>query len=999
MKPLPTNFCGLKSQMRAWFFRWIAAFLVNLLFIAILPAAEVVYDYSTGGGTNRWAWSWTANNGVFNWNTFYPQSSITLRPTALDSGHTAGGLVSYVNDNSDATNIEVDGNTGDTFWTDSFDDQSSLSGTINSVTLYFRYSAPNAYDGTNSVQYATDETTFNNTTITPGQASNPTTASAQLSGVNNWNTLKNLDIKFINNASLPPPDDEFHVFDVWLVVNYSTSQYLYNFDSSSYTIVAAQENNYLTFANALAKEYRFTFQISQNKNELTGIYAYIYKSHSSAFNQNWNIWNATTGSWEVLYPTSQVTGWAVMDGTITSNCANYVDGNNQIHLAYYATDPGLSSSNLLIDYVKLKVTVVPSPDTTPPAAITNLTATTGTNPGEVNITWTAPGDDGITGNNGPAAYYTVKYATYSVAVGTNSWWNGATLYSQGWSVKPQGQTESYTIGGLTPGTTYYFGIRTTDDAGNTSYLDQKAVDGESTQAKAKAYISADGISPAAISNLTALAGTNEGEILLKWTAPGDDGTDNGNVSGYVVKYATFEITSTNFNNANVSTYNQNWSAVAPGSQQGPHPVTNLNPTKRYYFAVKAYDDANNYGLWYSSSEASVNTAANNYPYGIAPAAISNLTALPGTNEGEIVLKWTAPGDDGTVGTVSSYIVKYATYQITSALFAGASDYNTGQWTNLLGGGQEEVRTITTLATGVTYYFAIKAQDDWGQLNVWRSSFDVSGVNTANFTQAKLIPPAAITDLTALTGTYPGEIYLRWTAPGDDGTISNIVGGEYRIQYTSVTTNAQNPSYWSPSNYNISIATSVSPGATQYYTLTGLVENATYYIRLWTRDENNNNFSGISNGATAQAQITILSVTLSTNTYAFGGLPVSTAVVSNSTITVTNTGNVAQTYSLKISTTIKWGCDIDTPGNDIFVMQAQFNSVKPSTSTFSGSLHGMTTDYQISGGAGGRFAGDQTGQNVEINGTRKIWLLLKTPLSTSTTAEQHIYLNIIGEKAP
>jgi hypothetical protein len=79
------------------------------------------------------------------------------------------------------------------------------------------------------------------------------------------------------------------------------------------------------------------------------------------------------------------------------------------------------------------------------------------------------------------------------------------------------------------------------------------------------------------------------------------------------------------------------------------------------------------------------------------------------------------------------------------------------------------------------------------------------------------------------------------------------------------------------------------------------------------------------------------------------------------------------------------------------MQAQFNSVKPSTSTFSGSLHGMTTDYQISGGGGGKFAGsDQTGQNVEINGARRIWLLLKTPLSTSTTAEQHIYLNIIGE---
>ena len=35
-----------------------------------------------------------------------------------------------------------------------------------------------------------------------------------------------------------------------------------------------------------------------------------------------------------------------------------------------------------------------SSDTTAPAAVTNLAATTGTNAGEVNLTWTAPGDDG-----------------------------------------------------------------------------------------------------------------------------------------------------------------------------------------------------------------------------------------------------------------------------------------------------------------------------------------------------------------------------------------------------------------------------------------------------------------------------------------------------------------------------------------------------------------------------------------------------------------------------
>jgi len=60
------------------------------------------------------------------------------------------------------------------------------------------------------------------------------------------------------------------------------------------------------------------------------------------------------------------------------------------------------------------------------------------------------------------------------------------------------------------------------------------------------------------------------------------------------------------------------------------------------------------------------------------------------------------------------------------------------------------------------------------------------------------PPAAITKLTALTGSSGGEINLSWSAPGDDegsGTLGTALNNaQFNIEYTSVTADAQNP-FW------------------------------------------------------------------------------------------------------------------------------------------------------------------------------------------------------------
>lgn len=92
-----------------------------------------------------------------------------------------------------------------------------------------------------------------------------------------------------------------------------------------------------------------------------------------------------------------------------------------------------------------------------------------------------------------------------------------------------------------------------------------------------------------------------------------------------------------------------------------------------------------------------------------PAAISDLSVVPGSSPGTLDLSWTAPGDDTFSGYAQSYIVKYSTMSFNESNFNAATTY-LQSWppANL---GQLEVKTLTGFLGGTTYYFAIKAQDE------------------------------------------------------------------------------------------------------------------------------------------------------------------------------------------------------------------------------------------------------------------------------------------------
>ncbi len=81
------------------------------------------------------------------------------------------------------------------------------------------------------------------------------------------------------------------------------------------------------------------------------------------------------------------------------------------------------------------------------------------------LRWTAPGDDGDVGQ---ASSYQLRYSETPVGSDVASWWNGAIDAGPIPAPQPAGIRESYSVSGLTSGTTYYFVLRTADEVPNVS---------------------------------------------------------------------------------------------------------------------------------------------------------------------------------------------------------------------------------------------------------------------------------------------------------------------------------------------------------------------------------------------------------------------------------------------------------------------------------------------------------------------------------------------------
>ncbi len=316
----------------------------------------------------------------------------------------------------------------------------------------------------------------------------------------------------------------------------------------------------------------------------------------------------------------------------------------------------------------------------PPAAIVTLTPTSVTD-NSVQLSWLATGEDSTSGT---ATQYDVRYSTSTI---TDLNWGSATLVAGEPTPQASGNLESFTVTGLSSGVQYYFAIKAADAATNWSGVSNIAV----------TTTGAEQTAPGAIANLT-VASVLPNSVSLTWTAPGDDGM-TGTASQYEVRYAIWPITNLNWHVA----------ATAPslptpqvaGSSES-FTVPGLLSGVTYYFAIKTADEVPNWSLL--SNVVNSVTADN-----IAPNPIADLEAAAGDNAGDLILSWTATGDDGMTGSCTQYLIAYSTTEITAANWQTANVWASPPTPEASGNAQ--VFTLTDLEEATEYWVIVVAFDE------------------------------------------------------------------------------------------------------------------------------------------------------------------------------------------------------------------------------------------------------------------------------------------------
>lgn len=133
---------------------------------------------------------------------------------------------------------------------------------------------------------------------------------------------------------------------------------------------------------------------------------------------------------------------------------------------------------------------------------------------------------------------------------------------------------------------------------------------------------------------------------------------------------------------------------------------------------------------------------------LAPAR----THAQGAGSDSLSLSWTAPGDDGLVGTVTAYEVRVSTSALTDANFASATLVTTAPAP--LPAGARQSMVVRGLTRGTRYYFAVRSRDDAGNVSA------LSNIVSWDWT-LDAAPPAAPAGAAAVVQAEGKAVALTW----------------------------------------------------------------------------------------------------------------------------------------------------------------------------------------------------------------------------------------------
>ena len=462
-----------------------------------------------------------------------------------------------------------------------------------------------------------------------------------------------------------------------------------------------------------------------------------------------------------------------------------------------------NAQNAQVDYIQ--IIVYYTDDTTAPDAVTDLATGTVT-ASSVDLTWTAPGDDGATGT---AATYDIRYSTSTITEGN---WASASQATGEPSPQVAGSAEAFTVTGLSASTTYYFAIKTSDEIPNESAISNvpsAATSAPPTPLLARYWMeeASSGQGPTQLLDDQAsplnLPITYDG-ANYSYTAPatgrGWTSTTNNNqgrattlVDGTKIQTtldgataATIEIV------VAIDALNSSWSRlihIGDNSDSGYFTLSSPNTTTLAFTSL-----VTNRGQWnpgfdgtravfhlvYDSSEPTAGDRVRLYKNGTL------LTSTGGT----------APPLNETLSIPNGKYFAIANRELCCRSFDGAI-YYAAVYDGAL-----------TAAEASTKSTALLALDDSGDL----------------------VPPDAVADL-ATGAVTSSTIDLSWTAPGDDAATGTAT--TYDVRYSTSTITAGN---WASATQATGEPSPSVAGSAESFTVAGLLSSTTYYFAIKTSDE-------------------------------------------------------------------------------------------------------------------------------------------------------------------
>lgn len=225
------------------------------------------------------------------------------------------------------------------------------------------------------------------------------------------------------------------------------------------------------------------------------------------------------------------------------------------------------------------------------------------------------------------------------------------------------------------------------------------------------------------------------------------------------------------------------------------------------------------------------------PDTIPPATITDL-ALDSRDAHSVVLRWSAPGDDGSIGSAWRYDLRHSGSPITAESWSSS---------NQVGGeptpgypGWQQVFEVIHLEEGQTYYFAIRTFDDYSNASALSNVLEVVPRSATD-----VVPPSGVSDLVAESAGI-GSVRLVWTAPGNDGVEGTAWGYEIRYSQTQLDL----------SNFLTGRVVVMSPiplpsGERESFEVAGLEPGVAYYFGMRAWDEASN-AGPLSNFVSARA---------------------------------------------------------------------------------------------------------------------------------------------------